>query len=144
MPPDDATFAEALIAGTPDAVILADADGTIARWNQGAARMFGYTAVEAIGRSLDIIIPDALRARHWQGYRETMRTGQTRYGDGQILAVPALRRDGSRLSVEFTIVPFLDPAGRMCGIGAILRDVTARFEELRALRKQIAARDASR
>ncbi len=69
-----------------------------------------------------------------------MRTGQTRYGDGQILAVPAQRKDGSRLSVEFTIVPFRDPAGHMCGIGAILRDVTARFEEMRALRKQLAAR----
>jgi PAS domain S-box-containing protein len=140
MPTDAADFAEALIAGTPDAVIFADADGAITRWNPGAARMFGYAAAEAIGSSLDLIIPDTLRARHWQGFRETMRTGQTRYGDGQILAVPALRKDGSRLSVEFIIVPFLDPTGRMCGIGAILRDVTARFEEMRALRKQLAAR----
>jgi PAS domain S-box-containing protein len=140
LPTDAADFAEALIAGTSDAVIFADADGTITRWNPAATRMFGYAAAEAIGRSLDLIIPDTLRARHWQGYRETMRTGQTRYGDGQILAVPALRKDGSRLSVEFTVVPFLDPAGRMCGIGAILRDVTARFEEMRALRKQLAAR----
>jgi PAS domain S-box-containing protein len=140
MPTDAADFAEALIAGTPDAVIFADADGTITRWNPGATRMFGYGAAEAIGSSLDLIIPDTLRARHWQGFRETMRTGQTRYGDGQILAVPALRKDGSRLSVEFTIVPFRDAAGHMCGIGAILRDVTARFEEMRALRKQLAAR----
>ena len=102
--------------------------------------MFGYTAAEAIGSSLDIIIPDSLCARHWHGYRETMRTGQTRYGDGQILAVPATRKDGTILSVEFTIVPFTDPAGRMRGIGAVMRDVTARFEELRALRKQLAAR----
>src|SRR5271166_2404109 len=99
MPTDAADFAEALIAGTPDAVILADADGTITRCNAGATRMFGYAAAEAIGGSLDLIIPDTLRARQWQGYRETMRTGQTRYGDGQILAVPALRKDGSRLSV---------------------------------------------
>ena len=140
MPTDAADFAEALIAGTSDAVIFADADGTITRWNPAATRMFGYAAAEAIGRSLDLIIPDTLRARHWQGYRETMRTGQTRYGDGQILAVPALRKDGSRLSVEFTIVPFLDQVGRMCGIGAILRDVTARFDEMRALRKPLAAR----
>jgi PAS domain S-box-containing protein len=144
MPTDAADFAEALIAGTPDAVIFADTDGTITQWNQGAARIFGHAAAEAIGSSLDLIIPDTLRARHWQGFRETMRTGQTRYGDGQILAVPALRKDGSRLSVEFTIVPFLNPSGRMGGIGAILRDVTTRFEELRALRKQIAARDTSR
>ena len=140
MPTDAADFAEALIAGAPDAVIFTDADGTITRWHTGATRMFGYAAAEAIGSSLDLIIPDTLRARQWQGYRETMRTGQTRYGDGQILAVPALRKDGSRLPVEFTIVPFLDPEGRMCGIGAILRDVTTRFEEMRALRKQVAAR----
>jgi len=140
MPPDPDNFAVALIAGTPDAVIFANADGTITRWNPGATRMCGYAASEAIGSSLDLIIPDTLRARHWQGFRETMRTGQTRYGDGQILAVPAQRKDGSRLSVEFTIVPFLDASGHMCGIGAILRDVTARFEEMRTLRKQIAAR----
>ena len=95
MPSDSANFAEALIAGAPDGIIFADAEGIITRWNPGAARMFGYTAAEAIGSSLDLIIPDNLRARHWHGYRETMRTGQTRYGDGQILAVPATRKDGT-------------------------------------------------
>jgi PAS domain S-box-containing protein len=138
---NNADFAAALIAGAPDAIICSDADGSITQWNRGAMRMFGYTEAEAIGSSLDIIIPEALRARHWHGYRETMRTGQTRYGDGQILAVPAIRKDGSRLSVEFTVVLFTDQAGRMRGIGTIMRDVTARFEELRALRKQLAARD---
>jgi PAS domain S-box-containing protein len=68
-----------------------------------------------------------------------MRTGQTRYGDGQILAVPAMRKDGTRLSVEFTIVPFTGEDGTMTGIAAIMRDVTARFEELRALRNEVAA-----
>ena len=67
-----------------------------------------------------------------------MRTGQSRYGDGQILSVPAVRKDGSRVSVEFTIVPFADAAGRMIGIAAIMGDTTARFEELRALRRQLA------
>ena len=136
---NSADFAQALIAGAPDGIIFADADGVITQWNPGAARMFGYTAAEAIGSPLDIIIPDNLRARHLHGYRETMRTGQTRYGDGQILAVPAIRKDGTRLSVEFTIIPFKDQAGRMCGIGAVMRDVTARFNELRTLRKQLAA-----
>ena len=72
----------------------------------------GFEA-EALGRSLDIIIPERLRERHWQGYRATMRTGQTRYGDGQVLSVPALRKDGARISVEFTIVPFTNDAARM-------------------------------
>ena len=77
-------------------------------WNRGATRIFGFTEAEALGRSLDIIIPERLRERHWQGYRATMRTGQTRYRDGQVLSVPALRKDGARISVEFTIVPFRD------------------------------------
>jgi PAS domain S-box-containing protein len=133
-------FADRLVAGMSDAIIYADAEGVIRLWNRGASRVFGFTETEALGRSLDIIIPEGLRERHWNGYRATMRTGQSRYGDGEILSVPALRKDGSRVSVEFTIVPFTDDAGRMMGIAAILRDVTARFEELRGLRKELAAR----
>lgn len=137
-------FAAALLAGMPDGVVYSDAEGKIRFWNQGAVRIFGFTQAEALGLSLDIIIPENLRARHWQGYAETMRTGQTRYGDGQLLSVPALRKDGARISVEFTIVPFTDAAGKMIGIAAIMRDATARFEEMRALRRQIAERDPPR
>ena len=133
-------FADRLIAGMSDAIVYADAEGVIRLWNRGATRVFGFTETEALGRSLDIIIPEGLRERHWRGYRATMRTGQSRYGDGEILSVPALRKDGARVSVEFTILPFTDDAGRMMGIAAILRDVTTRFEELRALRKELAAR----
>jgi PAS domain S-box-containing protein len=91
-----------------------------------------------LGQSLDIIIPEGLRARHWAGYSATMQSGSTRYGAGEILAVPAMRKDGRRISIEFTILPFRDDAGRMQGIAAILRDVTVRFEETRALRRQLA------
>ena len=136
---DPAQFAGRLVSGMPDAIVYADADGVIRRWNRGATRIFGFAKAEALGRSLDIIIPENLRERHWQGYRATMRTGQTRYGDGQILSVPAVRMDGTRISVEFTIVPFTDDSGRMVGIAAIMRDTTARFEELRTLRRQLAA-----
>ena len=125
-----------------DAIVYAGADGVIRRWNRGATRIFGFTEAEAIGRSLDLIIPENLRSRHWEGYRATMRTGQSRYGDGQVLSVPAVRKDGARISVEFTIVPFTDGAGRMIGIAAIMRDATARFEELRTLRRELAARPA--
>jgi PAS domain S-box-containing protein len=137
--PDSDAFARTLVAGMPDAIVHADADGVIRVWNTGATRLFGYTAAEALGQSLDIIIPEGLRARHWSGYRETMRTGRTRYGDGQILAVPAIRKDGTRLSVEFTIVPFADRDGHMTGVAAIMRDATERFEELKALRREVAA-----
>ena len=136
-------FADRLVSGMSDAIIYADAEGVIRRWNQGAVRIFGFAEAEALGRSLDIIIPENLRERHWQGYRATMRTGQSRYGDGQLLSVPAVRKDGARISVEFTIVPFTDDSGQMVGIAAIMRDTTARFEELRALRRQLAAHPAT-
>ena len=128
-------FAARLVADTPDGVLFADHDGVIRHWNGGCQRIFGFTAEEAQGQPLDIIIPQNLRGRHWQGYRQTIRTGETRYGAGDLLSVPALRKDGARISVEFSIVPFRDTAGLMVGIGAVMRDVTKRFEEMKALRK---------
>ena len=132
---DPAHFADRLVSGMSDAIVYADAEGVIRLWNRGATRIFGFTETEALGCSLDIIIPEGLRERHWQGYRATMRTGQSRYGDGHILSVPAVRKEGGRISVEFTIVPFHDDSGRMTGIAAVIRDVTARFEEMKALRR---------
>ena len=143
MQPEPAKFAERLLSGMPDAIVYADAEGVIRLWNRGATRIFGFAEEEALGRSLDIIIPERLRERHWHGFRETMRSGQSRYGEGHILSVPALRKDGARISVEFTIVPFTDDAGRMIGIAAVMRDATARFEELRALRRELAAHSAA-
>jgi len=140
---DPAQFADRLVSGISDAVVCADAEGVIRLWNRGASRIFGFAEAEAIGRSLDIIIAAGLRERHWQGFRATMRTGQSRYGDGHILSVPAVRKDGGRISVEFTIVPFTGASGQMIGIAAIMRDVTARFEEVRALRRQLSARPAA-
>jgi PAS domain S-box-containing protein len=133
---DPEHFASVLASSMSDAVIYADAEGLIRFWNKGAERIFGFDAAEALGQSLDIIIPESLRGRHWAGYEKTMRTGETRYGAGDLLAVPALRQDGARLSVEFTILPFHDDAGRMIGIAAVMRDVTARFEEMKALRRR--------
>lgn len=133
------TFAE----HAPDAVIYADAAGQIRFWNGSAERIFGFSEAEALGQSLDLIIPENLRGRHWDGYTETMRTGRSRYAGGDLLAVPALRKDGNRISVEFTILPCLDDDGRMIGIAAILRDITKRFDEMKALRKQLGAAMAS-
>jgi PAS domain S-box-containing protein len=135
---DPDCFAVALLQTMPDAVVYSDADGRIRFWNQGAERIFGFEKAEAVGQSLDIIVPESLRGRHWDGYHKTITTGVTRYGAGDLLSVPAIRKDGSRISVEFTIVPFHDESGRMQGIAAIMRDVTARFEEMRALRKRAA------
>jgi len=134
---DPDRFCRALVRDAADAIIYADADGIIRFWNAAAARVFGFTTDEAIEQSLDIIIPESLRQRHWDGYRATMRTGRTRYGAGDLLAVPARHKDGARISVEFTVLPFRDGGGRMIGIAAILRDVTSRFEEMKALRAQL-------
>ena len=136
---DPEHFAKRLVAGMSEAIIYADADGIIQYWNPGATRVFGFTAQQALGRPLDIIVPHGLRERHWQGYHATMRTGQSRYGDGHLLSVPAIREDGTRISVQFTIVPFTGATGHMVGIAAIMRDVTTSFQELRALREELTA-----
>lgn len=128
------------LAETSDGVMVTDAVGVITYWNAGCARIFGFSADEAIGRSLDIIIPENLKVRHWRGWQETMRTGSTRYGAGDLLSVPALRKDGARISVEFSILPFRDTNGAITAMGAIMRDVTRRFEELKALRKAASGR----
>jgi PAS domain S-box-containing protein len=128
----------ALLVSNADAIIAADAQGVIRFWNPGAERVFGFTAADAVGQSLDLIIPERLRDRHWRGYHEVMRTGQSRYGDGDILAVPGVRKDGTRISLEFTIVPLRDGSGGLTGMGAILRDVTTRFNEIQTLRKKLA------
>jgi PAS domain S-box-containing protein len=127
----------ALVAETDHAVVVADAEGIIRFWNPAAEAMFGHSRDDAIGTTLDLIIPEKLRDRHWDGYRRVMETGETEYG-GRTLAVPAVRRDGTRISVEFTVTPLRDPAGAIAGIGAILRDVTARWEEQRAQNRRIA------
>ena len=130
-------LAQALLDNASDAIIATDPAGAITFWNPGAERIFGFTPGEAVGQSLDIIIPERLRARHWEGYRHTMATGESRYGHGDILAVPGLRKDGSQISVEFTIGVMMD-GDRRIGLVATLRDVSKRFEEVRTLRRQVA------
>jgi PAS domain S-box-containing protein len=136
---DNSILAEALMHSAGDAIIATGREGIITVWNAGATRIFGHSADEAIGQSLDLIIPENQRARHWAGYHEVMHTGKSRYSEGAMLAVPALRKDGTRISLEFTIAPLKDATGAMQGMIAVLRDVTARFEELRDLRKRVAA-----
>ena len=133
-------FYRTLAEEASDAIIYADAEGIIRFWNAAAERMFGHSSEEATGRSLDLIIPDKLRDRHWQGYRQVIATGTSRYGEGDLLSVPGLRKDGTRVSLEFTILPFRGADGRLQGIAAILRDVSSRFEEMQKLRKELAAR----
>jgi PAS domain S-box-containing protein len=134
-----ARFHEHLVADCPDAVIYADAAGYIRYWNAAATRVFGFAEVEAIGTRLDLIIPERLRSRHWAGYNKIMNGAQSRYGEGALLAVPAVHKNGRQISIEFTILALHDDAGTPLGIAAFVRDVTTRFEEVRALRRELAA-----
>lgn len=132
-----AILSEAILSAQSDAIIAADQDGLIRFWNPGAQRLFGYSPDEAMDKTLDLIIPERLRGRHWEGYRRVMATGESRYGVADVLSVPARRKDGVTISVEFTVVP-LQSDGRMIGMAAIIRDVSKRFEEARALKRKLA------
>lgn len=136
-------LAARLVAACGDAIVVADPRGRILLWNSGAEAMFGYLPAEALGHTLDLIIPEGLRARHWEGYNETMRTGVTRYAN-DLLAVPGVRRDGSRISLEFRVTLLADANDQPGAIAAVIRDVTQRRltdkglqEELRRLRQAV-------
>ena len=134
-PVDDEVLRD-LVVNAGDAVIVADPAGLIQFWNGAAEAMFGHSREAAVGESLDLIIPERLRERHWDGYRRTMASGETKYGR-RTLAVPALRADGTRISIEFTVALLRDDAGGVRAIAALMRDVTARFEQERALRRRV-------
>jgi PAS domain S-box-containing protein len=127
-PPSPEWLATHIVSGAPEAILFAGRDGAIRLWNAGAEAMFGWSAAEAVGRPLDLIIPERLRGRHWDGWNKVMETGATRYGAGELLAVPALRKDGSTLSIEFSIQLLRDEAGQITGSVAIVRDVTERWK----------------
>lgn len=134
---DEDEFSRTLACEAPEAIIYADASGRVRFWNHGAERIFGFRATEAIGQTLDIIIPEDLRNRHWEGFMQAMKTGKIRYGSGDVLEVPAMRKDGVRVSVEFSMLLFHDRSGNVVGVGAVLRDVTERFEEMKRLRERL-------
>lgn len=127
---------EQLVAAIGDAIIISDAQGRITLWNPAAERMFGFTQREAMGQSLDLIIPARLRGRHWDGYHKTMASGQTRYGN-DVLRVPAVDKEGRSLSIAFTVALLHSPEHELIGIVAVIRDETSRFQEERNLRKRL-------
>ncbi|WP_336491372.1 PAS domain-containing protein [Methylobacterium nigriterrae] len=138
--PQEFDFAQ-LIAAAGDAIVVSDPAGAILVWNPAAERIFGYSAEEALGQSLDLITPERQRQRHWDGYHKTMRTGQTRYGT-QVLRVPALHKDGRPLSIAFTVALLHGADGAVTGIAAIIRDETARWNEERQMRRRLAELEA--
>jgi PAS domain S-box-containing protein len=120
-----------------DAIVVADASGAINLWNPAAERLFGFTQAEALGNSLDLIIPERLRERHWAGYEKAMASGETRYAH-DVLRVPAMHKDGRALSIAFTVGLLYGSQREVKGILAVIRDETTRFAEEKNLRKRLA------
>jgi PAS domain S-box-containing protein len=127
-----------MINNAPDAILISDRAGVIRFWNNGAEQMFGHTAAEAVGQSLDLIIPENLRSRHWDGYWRVMASGETKYKTG-LLSAPGVRKDGSSISLEFSMVLLHDEAGDMQGCASIMRDVTERWKKEKELKGRLAA-----
>jgi PAS domain S-box-containing protein len=131
-------LASTIVNNCGDAIMFADRAGIIRLWNSGAERMFGFTADEALGQSLDLIIPENLRGRHWDGYGRVMASGASRYS-ADLLSAPALHKDGARISTEFSMVMVKNEAGEMLGVAAIVRDVTVRWQRERELKERLKA-----
>ena len=126
-----------IVENSQDAIVLTNADGVIQIWNLGANKMFGYSPEEAVGQTLDIIIPDRFRDSHWDGFNNTMATGHSKYEE-DMLSVPAIKKDGSRISIEFTIVMSKDDQGIPTGIAAIIRDVSERRQQDKQMQDRVA------
>ena len=120
-----------------DAVVVSDVNEKIVLWNPAATRIFGFTQAEALGNTLDLIVPDRQKHRHNEGYSKSMKTGTTRYGSS-VLKVPAKHKDGHMLSIAFTVGMLFDENHQATGVVAVIRDETERFAEERALKKRLA------
>ena len=138
---DRNTLCRQIVESVGDAVIFADRDGIIRLWNPAAEGIFGYAEAEAVGQSLDLIIPERQREVHWKGYGTVMLNGVTKYGT-ETLSVPAVTKDGERISIEFTINLLRDGDGKVLGPVAVVRDVTARWNREKLLRQRLAFLEA--
>ena len=127
---------QALVEGVGDGIMAADAKGLITLWNPACTRLFGFTEAEALGKSLDLIIPQRQQKPHWEGYDKTMATGITKYGN-DVLRVPAVHKDGHTLSIAFTVSMLHNPDGSVSAIVAVIRDESVKFAQERALKKRI-------
>jgi len=130
-----------LIENAPDAILISDCEGIISFWNTGAEQMFGHTSVEAVGKSLDLIIPQNLRNRHWEGYRRVMASGETKYKNS-LLFSPGVRKDGSSISLEFSMVLLRNENCDITGCASIMRDITKHWEKEKSLKERLAACEA--
>jgi PAS domain S-box-containing protein len=127
-----------VVENSPMAIMFADREGKIRLWNSGAETVFGYTEKETLGQSLDLIVPERQRQRHWEGWDKVMASGVTKYGRDP-LAVPAMRKDGSRISIEFNVVLIRTNTGELAGVAALVQDVTARWQKQKEMNARLAA-----
>ncbi|MDO9094157.1 MAG: PAS domain-containing protein [Rubrivivax sp.] len=134
---DRATLVDAM----GDAVIVSDVQGRVVVWNDAAERIFGWTAAEATGQRMDMIVPERLRKRHWDGYDKSMQTGETKYAH-DVLRVPAVDKAGRAMSIAFTVFMLFGPDGKVSACGSVIRDETERFSQDRELRKRIVELEA--
>jgi PAS domain S-box-containing protein len=125
-----------LIEQAPDAVIFADQRGVIREWNPAAERIFGYRKDEAVGESLDLIVPERFREAHWRGYDRALSEGQTKY-IGKVLPTRSARKNGSTIYVELTFAIVHDQTATVIGALAHARDITERWEQDRQQRQRI-------
>lgn len=131
----------ALVAAMGDAVIVSDVQGRVLVWNAAAERLFGWTEAEAMGQRMDMIVPERLRKRHWDGYDKSMQTGQTRYAH-DVLRVPAVDKAGRAMSIAFTVFMLFGADGKVSACGSVIRDETDRFAQDRELRKRVSELEA--
>ena len=134
-------YLQQTVEKSQDAILIADQQGIIRYWNAGAQRILGYTADEAIGQSLDLFIPEKLRGRHWEGYYRVMASGETKYKTG-LLSSPGICKDGTQISLEFSMVLLKDENGTMQGCASIMRDVTERWLKEKELKQRLTACEA--
>ncbi|MBS7325667.1 MAG: PAS domain S-box protein [Thiopseudomonas sp.] len=129
------TLADWILDQTSDALIYAGTDGTIQRWNAASAQLFGFSIEEAMGQSLDIIIPEHLREAHWRGFDAALASGQLKLS-GKPTLTRALHKNGHKIYVEMTFAMVKNEAGEVQGSVSMARDVTERIEKEKAARKQ--------
>ncbi len=130
------TLARHAVEQSPDGIVFADREGIIHLWNGGAVRIFGYSAVEALGHSLNLVVPERFREAHWSGYLRAMADGRTKYA-GQAMATRSTRKDGTTVYVELTFAILRDELGNVLGALAHVRDITERYTQERDLRKRV-------
>lgn len=129
-------LSEKIVQNISDAILFSDCEGIIRLWNKGAEDMFGFSSGEAIGQSLDLFIPENLRGRHWEGYHKVMTSGVTRYSK-ELLSAPGICKDGTKISLEFSMVIVRGADGSVIGTGAIIRDITSRFKKEKEMKARL-------